>query len=102
MTHLVLALLSISSSMQERVSSLMAPSHFLIQERHIKPFAICHTIESLCSELYKDTRHSDAIRVCHLSFIDFLTDCARCSARFFGDIQHHNSNLMCICLWMMI
>src|SRR6266481_8878462 len=101
-TCLVLALLSISSLMQERGSSLTAPSHFLIQERHVKPFTIHHTIESLHSVLYKDARHSDAIRVCHPSFIDFLTDCARCLVRFFVDIQHHNSNLACICLRMMI
>src|SRR6266481_6030122 len=102
MTCLILVLLSISSSMQERGSSLTAPSHFLIQERHVKPFAIHHTIKSLRSVLYKDARHSDAIQVCHPSFIDFLTDCACCLARFFVDIQHHNSNLRCICLWTMI
>src|SRR6266481_2232505 len=73
-TCLVLALLSISSLMQERGSSLTAPSHFLIQERHVKPFAIHHTIESLHSVLYKDTRHSDA-RVKSAISVDLRYSC---------------------------
>ena len=60
-----------------------------------------YRLDSLRSVLHKDARHGNAIRVCHPSFIDFLTDCARCSARFFVDIPHPTL-LWRICLRTMI
>jgi hypothetical protein len=72
-------------------------------ERAISGGAVERAIDSLASVLYKDASNSHAIRLCHPSFMDFLTKSDRdCPARFRIDIRHENTRMATSCLRTMI
>ena len=70
-------------------------------EGHVSWNVVASTIRSLGSVLYEDATRGGAVRVCHPSFLDFLTDSSR-SSHFFIDLQWQNSRFACICLRTMI
>jgi hypothetical protein len=57
------------------------------------------TIDGLGSVLYEDLNNDSAIRLCHPSFMDFLTNPARCCpVRFRIDFLLQNARLASMCL----
>lgn len=59
-------------------------------EGHVSLAALQKTIRNLGSVLYLDEKNDLVIRVCHLSFIDFITDSSRCLPRFhINKLLHH-------------
>ena len=62
---------------------------------------VASTIRCLGSVLYVDATRGGAVRICHPSFLDFLTDSSR-SSHFFIDMQWQNARFAGICLRTMI
>jgi len=61
------------------------------------------TIDGLGSVLYEDLNNDSAIRLCHPSFMDFLTNPGRrCPTRFHIDLAQQNTRLAMRCLRTMI
>jgi hypothetical protein len=73
------------------------------QEHVIDGGVVERAIDGLASVLYEDKDNNHAIRLCHPSFMDFLTNKDHhCPPRFHIDIQHENTRVAAMCLRMMI
>ncbi|KDQ14545.1 hypothetical protein BOTBODRAFT_72719, partial [Botryobasidium botryosum FD-172 SS1] len=58
-------------------------------------------IECLQSVLYVDSSKGNAVRICHASFKDFLTDTKHCPPEFYIDQHQHHATLAKACLNIM-
>jgi hypothetical protein len=74
-----------------------------VNERNVDEPAVDEAIDALASVLYADASNNHAIRVCHPSFMDFLTRSDRgCPTRFRIDIRRENLRMAEFCLRTMI
>ena len=71
-------------------------------QKDIPAIAIRNIVRHTAALLFEDPQNEMVIRVCHLSFIDYLTDRDRCPPRFFINLDNRHAHLATLTLNRML